>query len=407
MSDTTFPLLQLPRELRDQIYDYVFSMPDPRSDRALRIERRNVKHFTPSAATILLICHHDYLILNRQIASEALEVLFKRHSILLSCGPFILKRLLSMIENEDSGQGKQWLKWMKRIELDWVTFPNLRMYPPNREHGKDEWHWENDTFEIDIDNIRGAQYSGHYDEYDYEGEAYDDNIYSPDDPSLYPAFFEQSPDPADPFGFSTHYPFSDPEQEVNEDGEVQEDGETPDDVMDSKLDLLVDIEVAPLFGYLSTPTFTLSNITIPLYFISKQTYYQRYVSRHGHTLPVKVRYWIHVAVHALNMLLQPSPDGSYALDQVTIKYKPWDIWACMDPSDDLSRMKETGVWFDEEGAELSSEGAAFRSIWVHLAEEGIVSPRQDLVADISYVMWEGDLDQFSVGDQLDVVFRRA
>jgi hypothetical protein len=64
-----FPFLKLPRELRDQvspttesiqlsiqtsdsyqIYDYAFSIPDDRSDRALRIERRNLKHFKPSAA---------------------------------------------------------------------------------------------------------------------------------------------------------------------------------------------------------------------------------------------------------------------------------------------------------------------------------------------------------------------
>jgi hypothetical protein len=123
------------------------------------------------------------------VAREALEILFKNHNVFLSCGPFVLKTLLERIE-EQNGPGRQWLKWLKAIELDWVTFPNLTHYPPDREEGRDEWYWEHDEVEVDVDYIRGAQYSGHYDEYDHEGGHYDDNFYDPSDSSLYPSFHQ-------------------------------------------------------------------------------------------------------------------------------------------------------------------------------------------------------------------------
>lgn len=105
--------------------------------------------------------------------------------MLLSCGPYVLKQVLSKIE-DSGGPGKQCLQRMKNIELDWVTFPNLRLYPPERSEGKDEWWWENDGHEVDVDYIRGAQYNGHYDELDHEGGYYDDNYYEAEDASLYP-----------------------------------------------------------------------------------------------------------------------------------------------------------------------------------------------------------------------------
>jgi hypothetical protein len=123
-----------------------------------------LKYFKPSAAAILLVLHHEYFLLNRQVAREALEVLLKNHTVFLSCGPFVLKALLERIA-EQNGPGRQWLKWMKKIELDWVTFPNLTHYPPDREAGRDEWYWEQDEQEVDVDYVRGAQYNGHYDEY--------------------------------------------------------------------------------------------------------------------------------------------------------------------------------------------------------------------------------------------------
>lgn len=298
--------------------------------------------------------------------------------------------------------------------MDWITFPNLRMYPPERSNGKDEWWWENDGQEVDVDYIRGAQYNGHYDEYDYEGSGYDDNLYEPSDTQLYPAFtaphqpFSQPPDPADPFGFSTHYPFSDPSRAPGSDDDGEGEQAMGAEDIATKLELLVEMEVTPLFEYLASPTFALSSITLPLYFISKQTYHQRNTSRPGYGLPLKLRYWVAVVVHALNLLLSHSRSLSQPpLSEVRVKYLPWDIWASMDPSDDLNYIVNKGVWFDSESADdrPEGEGEAFKAVWDALIIGGIET-RKELNADVKLVKWDGELDKWRVGDELEVVFTR-
>lgn len=413
-----------------QIYDHAFSLQDDRGERALRIERRNLKYFEPSAAAILLVLHHEYFLLNRQIAREALEVLFKHHTVFLSCGPFVLKALLEKIEQEN-GPGRQWLKWMKKIELDWVTFPNLKLYPPDREEGRDEWYWEQDEDEVDVDYVRGAQHSSHYDEYDHEGNHYEDNFYEPSDTSLYPSFHQPSALPPasgidpfgfanhhlpaveiDPFGLRTHYPFADPWADPPEDAEDAEEEAISAEDIGTKLDLLVSMEVTPLFTYLASPTFSnLSSITIPLYFISKHMLYYRGLTRPGYRLPTKIRYWVHVCVHALLMLV-PSSSTTPTLREVCVKYLPWDIWASMDPADDLRRLVDKGIWFDEaedgEGGERENEGEAFRAVWAEAAAQlpGPTRRRLGLSADIRFVPWDGNVDSWRVGDELEIVLRR-
>jgi hypothetical protein len=413
-----FPFLRLPRELRDsvhtplplsrhywtlsnltQIYNYALQIEDDRSQRALRIERRNLKYFKPSAAAILLILHHEYFLLNRQVAREALEVLLKNHTVFLSCGPFVLKALLERIE-EQNGPGRQWLKWMKKIELDWVTFPNLTHYPPDREAGRDEWYWEQDEQEVDVDYIRGAQYNGHYDEYDHEGGHYDDNFYDPSDATLYPSFQPppaQPPNANDPFGFASHYPFADPTRNPDDAPSLSRED------ISTKLDLLVQMEVTPLFTYLASSTFNVSSITIPLYFISRESYHHRNITRPGYALPLKIRYWVQVCVHALSML----HSNKSTLDEVRVRYLPWDIWASMGPADDLSRVAERGVWFDEVNPdERAGEGEAFRAVWSMLREQGYTG-RMGLQVHIKYIKWDGNVDAFRVGDELEVVFTKT
>lgn len=416
-------MLRLPRELRDQIYNYVFSIPDDRGSRALRIERRHIKYFAPTAATILLLLHHEELLLNQQICAEALECLFKKHTVFLSCGPHVLKTFLSRIEADaPKGWGRQWLKWLFKIELDWVTFPNLRNYPPDRTNGKDEWWWENDGQEVDVDYIPSDAFSSqghhHYDEYDYEGSAhYDDNLYGAQNSALYPQFPARStagqnihmlPDSSDPFGFATHYPFVNPLQGPSTADAHGQPVEDELDEIETKLDMLVDMEVKPLFSYLATSTFALRSITVPLYFISKRTYQRREMARPGYALPLKVRYWVHVAVHALAMLLTPpNTTGATRLKEVRVKYRPWDIWASMDPSDNLERMVREGVWF--RGAPFivgrEGEGEAFRALWQILRQKGFDVEESGLGADVRLVRWDGDLDKDAIGNELEVVFR--
>lgn len=349
--------------------------------------------------------HHEYFLLNRQVAREALDALCKNHTVFLSCGPYVLKQVLSRIE-DSGGPGKQLLRRIKKIELDWVTFPNLRIYPPERSEGKDEWWWENDTHEVDVDYVRGAQYNGHHDEHDYEGGFYDDNFYEAEDNSLYPPWPRRNaPAPAiassnDPFGFSTHYPFADPLRQPAHDVASAND-------IDTKLDLLISLEVTPLFEYFSTPTFAIKSITLPLYFISKASHRLRSATRPGYTLPLKIRFWAQNCVHAL-LLLQQSP----SLEEVRVKYMPWDIWASMEPADDLQRIVERGVWFrdsEDRSNEREGEGEAFRAVWHSLEEKGVLKGegRMGLSAGVRFVKWEGDLDKWRVGDELEVVFRKG
>ncbi|KAF2109481.1 hypothetical protein BDV96DRAFT_502492 [Lophiotrema nucula] len=415
---SVFPFLELPRELRDQettqIYDCVLELPDTRGERALRIERRHLKYFKPSAASFLLLLHHEYFLLDRQVAAEALESLLKNHTPFLSCGPFVLQSLFTRIEEEPAGQGKQWLRWMRKIELDWITFPNLAIYPPNRENGKDEWPWEADDIEVDVEYVKGfkdtemsyGDDTGYNDEYDYEGDGYDDNFYDPVDMDLYPSFEQptssmiQQPagEADDPFGLTTIYPFSDPSSEPDHDTTSQE-------TLYTKLDLLISLEVTPLFTYFSSPVFSLSSITLPLYFISKSSLHHRSAARPGYALPLKLRYWVAVAVHAL-LLLCPPDGGSPALNEVRIKYLAWDIWANMDPSDDIYSMPEKGVWF-KDGDGREGQGEAFRAVWNGLFERGLDVSNGALDATVKLVQWHGDLEQWRVGDELDVVFTRA
>lgn len=338
-------------------------------------------------------------------------MLFKHHTVFLSCGPFVLKSLLEAVAQQN-GPGKQCLTWLKSIELDWVTFPDLRMYPPDRTHGKDEWWFEqeaHDGHEIDVDYIRGAAYSSHFDEYDCNNRFYNDNVYSPAGSALYPAYQHSAPvlNPHlaadDMFGFASHNPFVDAEESY------QTHSSTADD-LSTKLDMLVAMEVAPLFTYLASPTFpALTSVTIPLYFISRESFFHRRNSRPGYTLPLKVRYWCQVAVHALELLC-----AGGKLKEVRIKYMPWDIWASMDSCDDLHRIVERGVWFDDpavddEGGEREHEGEAFRAVWGILDESRVSEGRvprphkMTLQSKINLVKWDGDMDSYRVGDELEVI----
>ncbi|KAF2855394.1 hypothetical protein T440DRAFT_439565 [Plenodomus tracheiphilus IPT5] len=421
-----FPFLKLPRELRDQIYHHTFLLTDPRTHRALRIERRNLKYFHPTPPSILLILHHEPLLLSRQTAREALEILFKHHTVFLSCGPFVLKTLLECIEREENGRGRQWLRWMKSVELDWVTFPNLRCYPPeeNRVGGREEW--VDDEEEVDVDYIRGVRNSGygrghsHYDEYDHEGNHYDDNFYDPDDMVLYPSFRQHqlptttNPNPNDPFNLSTHNPFIHPSHPTqNTTTTDTTNANPPPDEITTKLHLLTALELTPLFTYLASPTFTLTSLTLPLYFVSKQTLHDRAITRPGYALlPLKIRYWVQVCVHALAMLIQGGETSS--LEKVRVKYLPWDVWASMEPADDLGRMVERGVWFDGEEGEggREGEGAAFRDVWVGVGErvdggEQVLGRRMGLEAQLRLVPWDGNVDSWRVGDELEVEFTKG
>jgi hypothetical protein len=142
------------------------------------------------------------------------------------------------------------------------------------------------------------------------------------------------------------------------------------------------------------------------------------VSRPGYTLPVKIRYWVQVCVHALVMLTSPHTSGTSAsipLQEVKVKYLPWDIWASMEPADNLKRMVDAGIWFDKpedgEGGAREGEGEAFRAVWDGMrarmpTEERKGKKRLGLKAQVRLVPWDGNVDSWRVGDELEVVFTR-
>jgi hypothetical protein len=107
-------------------------------------------------------------------------------------------------------------------------------------------------------------------------------------------------------------------------------------------------------------------------------------------------------------MLVPSHSPS-TLGEVRVRYLPTDIWASMDPADDLNRVVEKGVWFDEddedEVAQREGEGQAFREVWDILQAMGYKG-RMGLSARVKYVKWDGNMDAKRVGDELEVVFRR-
>ena len=181
------------------------------------LERRHLRYFKPSPAAILSVLRCKELLLNHQICAEALELVLKKHTIALSCGPFVLTSLLRRIEQHELG--KLWLSWLRSIELEWETFPYLLWYPPNwQKHELRDWDGESDKVEADVDypDVRDGPASTNHNEHDYEGPGYDDNMYNPSDMELYPVQPDDNPalvhktNPTDPFGLNTHDPFTRP-----------------------------------------------------------------------------------------------------------------------------------------------------------------------------------------------------
>ena len=94
----------------------------------------------------------------------------------------------------------------------------------------------------------------------------------------------------------------------------------------------------------------------------------------------------------------------------------------MDPADDLHRMVDQGIWFDSgdngnaqaqaSERQRQGEGEAFRAVWAgmraQLPQEQVQrDSRMGLRTDIRFVPWDGNVDSWRVGDELEVVFSRA
>lgn len=108
--------LGLPRELRDQIYNHFFSIPnyDDPFDRRIERERSDVYSGTPRSLGWLL--GEPLLQVNEAISYEATEALFSNHTVLFVCGPRVLLDVLSALPRSLTQK-------LRRIEHFWLTPP--------------------------------------------------------------------------------------------------------------------------------------------------------------------------------------------------------------------------------------------------------------------------------------------
>lgn len=392
------------------IYEYAFAMRDQRSSRDRRIERRGVKRFTPTPAMILLVARYQYLVLSRAVALEALEVLFKRHTVLFSCGPLVLKTFLSKIEKERSGQGKKWLKWLKHIELDWTQFLSIRAYLLLRGSHQRQGNVENlreHMVSLDEPGERGGpdqhDMSDYFDEFDCESGLYNDNLYSIDDPTLHSIIpdYEESGEVLDEI-------FGEPIDEGPH-MHVAFDAELGEGKLREGLRWLFKLEILPLFEYLCSPSFALSSLTVPLHFVRRGRYSQRGTSPSKMAKPL---YYIQMAICALTMLLSDRADGSPCLNKVIIKYIPLDLWIYIEclQSGEYERLQKEGVFFDRNNEHLRwNDGEAMQAVWEGLARRGLTTPRDYLKASVTRVQGEegeGGSENLEIVDHLEIVFTR-
>ncbi|OCL08056.1 hypothetical protein AOQ84DRAFT_246591, partial [Glonium stellatum] len=407
------PFLALPRELRDQIYDHVFNIPDNRSSHDLRIERPDIEHFSATPTSILAILHHGCILLNRSIAAEALEALFKKHTVFFSCGPYVLKETLSRISAGGNGEGKKWLSWMKRVEIDWVTLPIALRRPPPRRRRTPPWRQDYRPQIEEGDDYYMPDYEGSRDSEDY-GDS-DPDTYDPANGYIWQGQepHDTSSSSNDPFGLSYHYPFS---PDLSEDffsdtpfADPLTDPPSYPYVFDNHhwnaheaLSRLEQTEIKPLFSFLSTGPLNLTRMTLPLYFPSRlnarwQTRFQRRAPEASAVSP-DINYWVRVSIHGVLMLLKEPP----ALRELCIRYMPYNIWASLEPSDDLAEIEKNGLWGSEEGT--GEERESLKAVLTGLAERGVQLKPEDVNVSLRLVKWTGEETHGGrIGDGLEVL----
>jgi len=106
VEDSTF--LQLPRELRDEIYHRLLVIEEPQ----ILLEYQRLDGFQQSLSYIARLLLLPICQSNKQIASEAVEVYFRHFPVFFNCGPDVLRLLFTHVP-------PQVLLWIKHIEMVW------------------------------------------------------------------------------------------------------------------------------------------------------------------------------------------------------------------------------------------------------------------------------------------------
>ena len=84
---------------------------------------------------------------------------------------------------------------------------------------------------------------------------------------------------------------------------------------------------------------------------------------------------------------------------------PYDIWASLEPTDDLAKIEKNGFWSSDDGAE--GEREAFKAVLAGLVERGVELRPEDVDVNLRLVKWTAEeTSGEQIGDELEVLMRR-
>ncbi|KAF2460001.1 hypothetical protein BDY21DRAFT_369905 [Lineolata rhizophorae] len=109
-------LMNLPLELRQMIWDFLLVDAEEHCKATIAGRRRLVLRFWGSLVDTIVRTRSDLLLVNKRVAVEILERLFKRHTPTFDSGPQILHVILRRLPSPI-------LEWIRSVELKWCRFP--------------------------------------------------------------------------------------------------------------------------------------------------------------------------------------------------------------------------------------------------------------------------------------------
>jgi len=102
------PFLQLPRELRDQVYHRLLAIEEPQ----ISLEYERLDGFQQSLSYIARLLLLPICQTNKQVAAEVFEIYLRYFPVYFNSGPDVLRLLFTHLP-------PQALSWIKRLEVAW------------------------------------------------------------------------------------------------------------------------------------------------------------------------------------------------------------------------------------------------------------------------------------------------
>lgn len=138
------PILQFPREIRDQIFTYALEAPLPVRTSPVLAMHTSMSDFRPPTPGLLLV--------NRQVYCEAKEILYSRNSFAFS-EPQHLLDFLKQIGNHNKDRIQSLSFWVCYIDRQ----PHI---DPNHETGTEPHDWANALIGADLRNVSKLHVQG-------------------------------------------------------------------------------------------------------------------------------------------------------------------------------------------------------------------------------------------------------